>query len=94
MKLQGTRQTTETVEVEISSYKIAEKLRGELVAYLRPDEVSGYDDWYVTKEGDLVGVTEYHHGSDSYTTVGTGYTSLYTKMQAITEVCTMLKEFE
>lgn len=90
MKLQGTRQVQETIEV--SSYEIAEKIYKELLAHLRPQEVFGYDDWFVSKNGDLVGVNEYHHGSDSHTTVLTGCTALYNKIQSIKTVCTLLKE--
>lgn len=90
MKLQGIREVCEVVEV--SNYEISNVMYQSLKNHLKPAEVRDYDDWFIRENGDVVGVTEYYHGSDSHTVVIKGHTELYEKITALELVCKLLKE--
>ncbi len=60
----------EYVKVHISRRATLEKIMGDMVRFIRPAEVAKYDDWFINGRGEVVGVTEYRHGSDSNTVLG------------------------
>ena len=60
----------EYVKVHISRRATLEKIMNDMVRFIRPVEVAEYDDWFINASGDIVGVTEYYHGSDSNTVLG------------------------
>lgn len=90
MKLQGTREVCEVVDV--SNHEISNVIHRSLMDHLKPAEARDYDDWFIRENGDVVGVTEYYHGSDSHTVVIRGNTELYQKIAALKLVCKLLKE--
>ena len=68
MEVEATK--TEYVRVHINRRATLEKIMGDMMRYICPPELAKYDDWLIDKNGKLVGITEYHHGSDSSTTLG------------------------
>lgn len=60
----------EYVKVHISRRQTLEKIMDDMMRFIRPAEVVKYDDWYINAWGDIVGVTEYRHGTDSNTVLG------------------------
>ena len=60
----------EYVMVHISRRDTLEKIMDDMMRFIRPVEVAEYDDWFINASGDIVGVTEYYHGSDSNTVLG------------------------
>ncbi len=60
----------EYVKVHISRRATLEKIMDDMMRFIRPAETMKYDDWFVNAWGYIVGVTEYHHGSDSNTVLG------------------------
>lgn len=90
MKLQGTREVCEVVEV--SNREISSVIYRSLMTHLKPVEVQDCDDWFIRENGDVIGVTEYYHGSDSHTVVIKGHTELYRKVSALKLVCKLLEE--
>ena len=60
----------EYVRVHIDRREVLETILNDMVRFIRPVEVAEYDDWFINASGDIVGVTEYYHGSDSNTVLG------------------------
>ena len=60
----------EYVRVHIDRREVLETILNDMVRLIRPVEVAEYDDWFINASGDIVGVTEYYHGSDSNTVLG------------------------
>ena len=60
----------EYVRVHIDRGEVLETILNDMVRFIRPVEVAEYDDWFINASGDIVGVTEYYHGSDSNTVLG------------------------
>ena len=60
----------EYVRVHIDRGEVLKTILNDMMRFIRPVEVAEYDDWFINASGDIVGVTEYYHGSDSNTVLG------------------------
>lgn len=81
MEVEATK--TEYVKVHINRRATLEKIMDDMIRFIRPEETMKYDDWFIDAWGDIVGVTEYHHGSDSNTVLGWATPAVLEVYQAI-----------
>jgi len=94
MKLNVTITEVQRREVDVSPGEFAHVLLVRLKVQLQPREVAKYDDWYIDDFGHIIGVTEYHHGSDSYTSLGPADTELLENYRAIHRVAKLLENIK
>lgn len=60
----------EYVKVHISRRATLQRIMDDMMRFIRPAETLKYDDWFIDACGEVVGVTEYRHGTDSNTDLG------------------------
>ena len=60
----------EFIKVNIDRRSTLIKIMDDFYRFLRPDVAAEYDDWFIDDSGEIIGITEYPHGSDSYTKLG------------------------
>ena len=61
---------TKYVKVHVSRRRVLEQIMKDMEHAIRPTVVAGYDDWFINYKGEVIGVTEYHHGSDGHAKLG------------------------
>lgn len=89
MKLNGTRLIHETIDV--SGIELSDVIYVRLMQNIRPIEVMHYDDWMIRGNGDLIGITEFSHGSNVNTNLGKANPQLVDEYKAIGIVCRLLR---
>lgn len=92
MKIDITKVVYETANV--SGIDIARAIEEKLYHYIRPISVQKYDSWYISDDNFVIGVTEYHHGSDTETKVEKASDQLVSDYKAIRRVLLMLTTSE
>lgn len=91
MQIELSGSKTDFVSVKVSSWELGDKIYKTLMETIRPVEAKGYDDWYINSDGNFVGVTIYHHGSDSETILRPALQGEANDFEAVKRVRKMLR---
>ena len=91
LQVRGYKQVVEEISVPIND--ITNQLTRLLLKYIKPACVEKYDSWFL-KDGYIIGVSEYRHGSDSRTELEKASPELVKQCDAIHLVNKLLKEIK
>ena len=94
MRMEVNVVTSQIQNVDIDMKALAGIVSARLLRSIRPELVSRHDSWHLDSKNHLIGVTEYYHGSDSYTDLGPADEGLVEKYLAIKWVCEKLGELK